>query len=188
MSNSQLLKITDGWVTSARRVASPNFNCRPAKTIINSIIIHGISLPPNKFGSSDIDDFFSNQLNIYRDKNFKQLKNVKVSAHFLIRRDGELVQYVATFDRAWHAGKSSLHGITDCNNYSIGIELEGSDQIPYEQAQYQQLAKLVYCLQQYYPAINKQHIVAHSDIAPGRKTDPGEFFLWADFFHLLEKE
>jgi N-acetyl-anhydromuramyl-L-alanine amidase AmpD len=186
MSNSQLLKITDGWVVSARRVKSPNYNHRPSKITIDSIIIHGISLPADKFGSTDIDDFFSNQLDISRDKSFKQLHDIKVSAHFLIRRNGELVQYVDVRERAWHAGKSSLEGVSDCNNFSIGIELEGTDKIPYEVAQYRQLADLVYCLQQVYPAINKQRIVGHSDIAPGRKTDPGEVFLWGLFFKLLD--
>jgi len=186
MSNSQFLTITDGWVKSASQVLSPNFNSRPDNIIIDSIIIHGISLPANKFGSSDISDFFTNQLDIHKHQSFKELEHIQVSAHFLIRRNGQLIQYVNINDRAWHAGKSSLHGITDCNNFAIGIELEGTDKTPYEQEQYQQLARLVYSLQHHYPAINKENIVGHNDIAPGRKTDPGKAFLWPEFFNLLD--
>ncbi len=192
MSSSHLLKneqlnIINGWVDKARHVKSPNFNQRPKHTIVDAIIIHGISLPAGKFGGPFIDNFFSNHLDLTQHSTFTQLKNIKVSAHFLIRRDGELVQYVNVNERAWHAGKSELEGRKYCNNFSIGIELEGTDDIAYEEEQYQQLVSLVHCLKEFFPKVSNQRIVGHSDIAPGRKTDPGEAFLWDKFLEKIER-
>jgi N-acetyl-anhydromuramoyl-L-alanine amidase len=191
MSSSHLLKnkqlnIINGWVDKARHVKSPNFNQRPKHTLVDAIIIHGISLPAGKFGGHFIDDLFTNQLDLTQHSTFIQLKNVKVSSHFLIRRDGELVQYVNVHERAWHAGKSELEGKKYCNNFSIGIELEGTDDIAYEDNQYQQLVNLVHCLKDVFPKISNQRIVGHSDIAPGRKTDPGDAFLWDEFLEKIE--
>lgn len=188
VNTKQSLLMSAGWINQARKVYSPNYNNRPDNTKIDAIIIHGISLPIGKFKKTYIDDLFTNQLDTDQHASFTSLKNLKVSAHFLIRRDGELVQYVSTNDRAWHAGKSSLAGVRNCNNFSIGIELEGSDNIAYEQSQYQQLVSLVHCLKQNYPDIDNNRIVGHSDIAPGRKTDPGDSFIWADFFERLKSK
>ncbi len=175
-----------GWCQNARHQLSSNYNQRPENCQINSIIIHGISLPRGVFTGNDIDDLFCNCLDCSKDASYQDLENLKVSAHFLIRRDGELVQYVSVFNRAWHAGASCLQGKEKCNDFSIGIELEGVDSIAYTEAQYLKLADLVATLRQDFSAISKQRIVGHSDIAPGRKTDPGEAFKWDKFFKQLE--
>ncbi len=181
-------QLKDGWIVPAKHVPSPNFNQRPRDVVINTIVIHGISLPPNQFGGNDILDFFANKLDIGKHPAYASLEGVEVSAHFLIRRNGELIQFVSTHKRAWHAGKSIWQGRPDCNNYSIGIELEGADQIPYSTVQYQQLALLINCLMQYYPQIQPDRIIGHADIAPSRKTDPGPAFEWAYLFRLLQPE
>lgn len=170
--------ISDGWFRQARRIDSPNFNYRPKGCSIDAIIVHSISLPPGQFGGDDIDLFFSNQLDWDKDPFYNEIRGLEVSAHLLIRRTGELVQYVNLHDRAWHAGKSSLQGRENCNDYSIGIELEGTDNSEFERIQYDVLVKVSKALMDYFPEITPERVVGHSDIAPGRKTDPGSEFDW----------
>ena len=170
--------ICDGWVEQARIIQSPNFNERPETSLINAIIIHSISLPPGSYQGNDISDFFMNHLDCHKDPYYKKIADLKVSSHILIRRTGELIQYVNLFSRAWHAGQSSLYGQDNCNNFSIGIELEGTDNSTFEQAQYTVLTDIVLALMACFPKITSERIVGHSDIAPGRKTDPGSGFDW----------
>lgn len=166
-------------------ISSPNCDDRPAGTTIDLLVIHGISLPPGEFGGDAITALFTNQLDPKAHPYFQQIVDLKVSAHVLIRRDGEVIQYVPFKKRAWHAGESSFQGKSRCNDYSIGIELEGADTVPYEPAQYQQLVQLTRVLMRVYPGITQERIVGHSDIAPERKTDPGPAFDWKYFFDLL---
>jgi len=178
------MKIVNGLLDSARQHVSPNFDTRPDLNI-DLVVVHGISLPPGEFGGDWIDNFFSNTLDANAHPYFNDIADMRVSSHLLIRRDGEVVQYVNFNQRAWHAGQSSFEGRDCCNDYSIGIELEGTDDIPYEEAQYQQLAEVIGCLRQHYPVITEQRVTGHSDIAPGRKTDPGEAFDWSHLHKLL---
>ncbi len=170
------MKIKNHCLTDILQILSPNFNDRPDENDISLIVIHCISLPPNQFGSNAIVDFFCNQLNPMSHPYFETIHTLQVSAHLLIRRDGECVQFVPFNKRAWHAGISSFQGRKNCNDFSIGIELEGGETIPYAEAQYQTLNKVIASLKQHYP--NLTHIAAHSDIAPERKTDPGASFDW----------
>jgi len=180
-----VFQIKNHWVQEATIIPSPNFNHRPQDAEISLLVVHSISLPPNQFGGPYIDDFFQNRLQ-GEDPFFDDIKDLKVSAHFLIRRDGELHQYVACDKRAWHAGLSRWQGHENCNDFSIGVELEGADHIAYEDVQYQRLAALIYTLQQAYPGIkNQAHVVGHCHIAPGRKTDPGPAFDWPYLWHCL---
>lgn len=165
---------------------SPNQDKRPEGEI-SLLVVHGISLPPKEFGGDYVNDLFLNQLALKAHPYFASLEGVKVSAHFFIRRTGDLIQYVPVTERAWHAGESCFKGRTKCNDFSIGIELEGCDDMPYEDIQTKKLVELVKILVQYYPAIKKDHIVGHSDIAPGRKTDPGPFFSWQRFWQLWDE-
>lgn len=164
-----------GWVSGVRRIVSPNQDVRPHGTAIELLVIHNISLPPDEFGGAAITQLFCNTLNTDAHPYYAQLKGVKVSAHFLIRRSGEIIQYVACSQRAWHAGASIWHERTACNNFSIGVELEGCDTIAFADLQYAALAKLTRRLKRAYPI---RDVVGHSDIAPGRKTDPGPCFDW----------
>lgn len=170
-----------GWVRGARRCPSPNFNARPAGETVSLLVIHNISLPPGRFGGPWIDDLFTNRLDHAAHPYFETLRGLQVSSHFLVRRGGELVQYVATGDRAWHAGKSRFGGRENCNDFSIGIELEGTDDRPYTERQYRRLVSLSVLLLRHFPAITPDRIAGHSDIAPGRKTDPGPAFDWARY-------
>lgn len=173
------LKFDDqGWLKSARRIDSPNFDARPSGTAVDLVVVHNISLPPNVFSGDAIIDFFTNRLDSAADPYFETIKDLRVSSHFLIRRDGELIQFVSCDARAWHAGQSVWNGRTACNDYSIGIELEGSDEQPFEAAQYDIVVHLARALRRRYPIEN---FVGHSDIAPGRKTDPGPHFDWKRF-------
>jgi AmpD protein len=156
-------------------VPSPNCDARPGRTAIDLLVIHGISLPPNEYGGNAIERFFTNALDHSEHPYFEQIRGVKVSSHFLVRRDGQIVQFVPCSKRAWHAGASTWRGRTRCNDFSIGIELEGSDFEPYTERQYLSLARLIRYLKRTYPI---RDIAGHSDIAPGRKTDPGPFFDW----------
>jgi AmpD protein len=165
----------DGVATLARQVASPNRDSRPPGTEVTLLVIHGISLPPGEFGGDGILDLFTNRLDPEAHPYYATIKALAVSAHFLIRRDGALIQFVPCTERAWHAGKSAWKGRERCNDYSIGVELEGTDEIPYTAAQYAMLARLTRALRRRYPGAD---IVGHSDIAPGRKTDPGPAFDW----------
>lgn len=180
MSNAAEFKVLDGQLLGARQLVSPNFNQRPDGTEIQLIVIHNISLPPSQFGGGYIEQFFQNQLDWNVHPYFKTIEGMQVSTHLLILRSGEVIQCVNFNDRAWHAGRSSYLAKKECNDYSIGIELEGSDDTDFESIQYQILVDIVRTLQHTYPKIG-QHIAGHSDIAPGRKTDPGPHFQWADF-------
>ena len=159
-------------------------NTRPANEV-SLLVVHNISLPPNQFGGPFIEDFFCNQLDCTAHDYFQEIHTLQVSAHLLIRRDGSLVQFVPFNQRAWHAGVSEFEGRDNCNDFSIGIELEGADHIAYEACQYDVLAKVTQALMQSYPAITPSRIVGHNQIAPQRKTDPGESFDWPTYQTLL---
>ncbi|MEQ6341244.1 MAG: 1,6-anhydro-N-acetylmuramyl-L-alanine amidase AmpD [Gammaproteobacteria bacterium] len=170
--------VASGCLEGARQVASPNHDERPPDTVIDLLVIHGISLPPGDFGGPWIDALFTNTLDPHAHPYFQEIAGLRVSTHVLIRRDGEIIQYVSLQQRAWHAGQSCFDGRNRCNDFSIGIELEGCDDQPYEDAQYLALAEVVREMMAAYPAITPDRIVGHSDIAPGRKTDPGPAFEW----------
>ncbi len=176
-----------GLVVGARFVASPNYDERPDNEPPSLIVIHGISLPPGEYGGPWIDALFTNTLDPQEHPYFAEIHQLRVSSHLLIRRDGELVQYVPFDKRAWHAGLSSYDGRDRCNDYSIGIELEGTDDEPYEAAQYQALTECVSALLLAYPQLSAERITGHSDIAPGRKSDPGPHFDWPHFRQRLAK-
>jgi AmpD protein len=169
---------SSGLVHPARQVASPNFDERPAGASPDLILVHGISLPPDEYGGPYIDQLFLNALPRDGHPYFEKIAGLKVSSHALIRRDGELVQYVPFQHRAWHAGASTYCGRERCNDYSIGIELEGSDEQAYEPFQYRTLMELIAALCKAYPTLSSSRVVGHSDVAPGRKTDPGPAFDW----------
>ena len=179
------IDVHSGLVTEARQNMSPNYDERPSETDISLIVIHGISLPPGKFGGHYIDQLFCNQLDPNEHPYFKEIDGLKVSSHLLIRRDGEVVQYVPLNKRAWHAGTSCYENRDCCNDYSIGIELEGEDETPYTEQQYLELSKIIKTLIKNYPDLNEKTIAGHNDIAPGRKTDPGEAFDWPHLRSLL---
>lgn len=172
----------DGYAALARQIRSPNRDARPPGTAVTLVVVHGISLPPGEFGGDAIARLFTNRLDPQAHPYYAQIAALRVSAHFLIRRDGELVQFVGCNDRAWHAGASAWQGRAHCNDYSIGIELEGADDIAYGAAQYTMLARLIRALRRAYPIAG---IAGHSDIAPARKTDPGPAFDWARLRRLL---
>lgn len=164
-----------GWLDCARHVPSPNCDERPPGENIPLVVIHNISLPPGDFGSCAVEDFFTNQLDKEAHPYYQGICDLKVSAHFFIRRDGEIIQFVPCTMRAWHAGASHWRGREKCNDFSIGIELEGTDDTPFTDDQYARLNELLAALRDTYPI---QAITGHSDIAPGRKTDPGPCFDW----------
>tara|TARA_S200000501_G_scaffold186048_1_gene174980 strand:- start:11 stop:550 length:540 start_codon:yes stop_codon:yes gene_type:complete len=164
---------------------SPNFNKRPEKSDISLIVIHSISLPPEVYGNNYVEDFFMNKLNISDHDYFNEIKDMRVSSHIYIKRTGETIQFVPLNMRAWHAGKSCYKGIDDCNNYSIGIELEGTDNDHFSNQQYQSLIQISKLIIKNYPKINKNTIVGHSNISPGRKTDPGNNFEWNRYLDAL---
>ena len=172
--------IENGVLQGATYIASPNYNQRPEHTEIQLIVIHNISLPPSQFGGGYITQFFQNQLDPTLHPYFETIKDLQVSAHILILRTGEAIQFVNFNDRAWHAGRSSYLAKPECNDYSIGIELEGCDEQIFTDAQYTSLIEIVALLQKKYAKI-QQHIAGHSDIAPQRKTDPGDCFNWIYF-------
>lgn len=165
-------------ITGVHYVPSPNTDERPGECQPSVIVLHNISLPPGEFGGPGIEQLFTNQLDPDAHLDFAPIAEHKVSAHVLIRRDGSIVQFVPFHRRAWHAGISSYQGRENCNDFSIGIELEGTDTLPYENAQYQVLATLIDALRIAYPSLSRQKIVGHSEIAPDRKTDPGQAFDW----------
>jgi len=170
----------------ARQVASPNFDERPADCEISLIVIHGISLPPGVYGGPEIDRFFTNTLDTAGHPYFSEIAHLRVSSHLLIRRDGEVVQYVPLLKRAWHAGESRYDGCEACNDFSIGIELEGQDDEVYAAVQYKRLAEVIHCLTDSFPGLSRQRIAGHCDIAPQRKTDPGPAFDWAHLRQQLD--
>ncbi len=179
------LNSDSGWLHGPRHVCSPNYDARPDGTSIDLLVIHGISLPPGHYGGACIEQLFTNCLDPDAHPYFTAIAQNRVSAHVLIRRDGEMVQFVPFTQRAWHAGESCFAQRPQCNDYSIGIELEGSDDEPYADQQYATLADLTTLLMQQWPAITPQRIVGHCDIAPGRKTDPGESFDWQYYRELI---
>lgn len=182
---SAAIDVTTGLLARARQVASPNVDERPHGAVPELIIVHGISLPPGEYGGPWIDQLFTNALPADAHPYFAGVAHLQVSSHALIRRDGEIVQY-APFDlRAWHAGKSSWRGRERCNDFSIGLELEGADESAYEPIQYRVLSELILELCDAYPSLSTERVVGHSDIAPGRKTDPGPAFDWPRLHALL---
>ncbi len=174
-----------GWLEGVRRVESPNCDQRPPSTELTLIVIHGISLPPGRFGGPWIDRLFTNDLPPEADPYFATIQAMRVSTHVLIDRDGVLTQYVPFIRRAWHAGRSLHRGRPACNDFSVGIELEGADEVAYTAAQYRALAEVIEVLRAAYPALRAADVVGHSDIAPGRKTDPGPAFDWLRLRALL---
>ena len=178
LSGEALTGEGDIWLPEARRLPSANFNLRPAQTDVSLLVIHNISLPPGEFGGDSIERFFTNNLDHRLHPFFKEIADVRVSAHLLIRRDGSVVQFVPLNKRAWHAGVSLFEGRENCNDFSVGIELEGTDTCPYTDLQYDALSRLTPAIQGYYPQITPDRIIGHSQIAPERKTDPGPAFDW----------
>lgn len=174
-----------GWLQSVEVIKSPNYDSRPENTGIKLVVVHGISLPPGEYGGGHIQNFFCNQLDPAAHEYFESICGMKVSAHCLIERDGKIVQLVSFQDRAWHAGESAWRGEQACNNFSVGIELEGCDDEAYTELQYRSLADLVTALRNRYPELDSNAITGHSDIAPGRKTDPGPAFDWGKLKELV---
>jgi AmpD protein len=172
----------DGWLSRCRRVESPNHDERPAHAVTSLLVVHSISLPPGEYGGEAIERLFTNRLDPDAHPYFREIAALQVSSHFLVRRDGELVQFVPVTRRAWHAGVSRWRARGRCNDFSLGVELEGTDTGPFEDAQYAALARLVAALRRELPL---RQVAAHSDIAPGRKTDPGAGFAWRRFFAAL---
>ena len=176
----------DGWCPQAKRLLSPNHNERPEGQSVDLLIIHNITLPPGQFGGPYIADMFMNRLDCDLHPFFDQLRNLHVSSHFFIRRTGELLQFVPTEKRAWHAGVSNFKGREGCNDFSIGIEVEGTDFVPFEPAQYDTLAALTKALKTRYPQMRT--VTGHEHVAPVRKTDPGPFFDWPSYQRRLEEQ
>ena len=169
----------DGWLKRAVRVESPNYGPRPASSPVDLIVIHSISLPPGEYGGAFVQQLFTNQLDWDAHPYFQQIRGAEVSAHFYIQRTGQLTQFVSTQQRAWNAGKSQWCGRDNCNDFSIGIELEGLEDHPFETIQYEALRSLIWDIQRVHPLV--QDVVGHSDVAPGRKRDPGDAFNWRFF-------
>ena len=174
-----------GLLSGVLYVPSPNYDARPADAAIDALVIHAIGMPPGEYGGTDIEQLFCNRLDFSRHPFYREIEGLTVSSHLLIRRDGQVVQFVSFQERAWHAGVSALAGRSRVNDFSIGIELEGSDHGPFEEAQYRALAEATRALRAAYPAITSARIVGHADIAPGRKTDPGVYFNWARYRHAV---
>ena len=175
-----------GLLKNSQFIASPNCDERPFKDDITLVVVHGISLPPNEFGGAGVEQLFTNQLDPSEHSYYETIKNLKVSSHLFIRRDGEVVQFVPFHKRAWHAGLSEFAGRKKCNDFSIGIELEGTDHIPYSDSQYTALKNVIRALWQAYPETKSRNLVGHCDISPGRKTDPGESFDWPKLKAMLD--
>lgn len=180
-----MYRIVDHCLQPAQLIPSPNFNARPSGVTLDLIVIHSISLPPGQYGGCDIEALFTNCLDPNKHEYFQDIHQLEVSSHLLIKRDGTICQFVPFNQRAWHAGVSCYEERSNCNDYSVGIELEGTDQDPFEGVQYQVLADVITALLNAYPSLSTEHIVGHSDIAPGRKTDPGVGFDWPHFRALL---
>lgn len=184
MKNNKL-QIINGWLTPCKVLQSPHFDLRPNPQEISLLIIHYISLPPEQFGGHYIDDLFQGKLDYNAHPYFTQLENMRVSAHCLINRQGEITQYVNFQHRAWHAGVSQFEGREKCNDFSIGIELEGSNTQPFTSKQYRTLTALTQVIMQNYPLITTERIVGHCDVAPTRKIDPGQYFDWQQYLTSL---
>ena len=177
-----------GKLVGIRYLRSPNQDRRPRGCDAELIVVHGISLPPGRFGGPFIEQLFTNRLDASANPAFRNLKGLRVSAHLLLRRSGEILQFVPFQRRAWHAGESRFGGRERCNDFSVGIELEGTDELPYEPVQYRRLAAAVAALRRTYAGLWRAPVVGHSDIAPGRKTDPGPAFDWRRFDQCLARE
>lgn len=188
MTDEMAMRLDAGgdWLLDAAHCPSPNCDERCAPDDISLIVVHGISLPPGEFGGPWITELFLNRLDPQAHPYFATIAALKVSAHVLIRRDGQIVQFVPFSKRAWHAGHSCFRGRSACNDFSIGVELEGADDIPYTEPQYRRLAALITALRHRYPGIAADAVTGHADIAPGRKTDPGPAFDWPLLAGLLE--
>ncbi len=171
-----------GWLAGAARRPSPNCDRRPDGVPVTLVVVHGISLPPGEFGGDGVERLFTNRLDVRAHPYYESIAALRVSSHFFVRRDGAIVQFVPCSLRAWHAGQSSWQGRERCNDFSVGIELEGTDTRPYTARQYHRLARLVRVLQRHFPV---GHLAGHSEIAPGRKTDPGPGFEWSRLRSLL---
>ncbi|WLI88425.1 1,6-anhydro-N-acetylmuramyl-L-alanine amidase AmpD [Massilia sp. R2A-15] len=174
----------DGWCAQAARYESPNFDARPAGAEVELLVLHNISLPAGKFGGPHIADLFTNRVDFNAHPSFADLRGLEVSAHFLVRRDGRVIQFVSCNDRAWHAGVSQFDGREKCNDFSVGVEIEGSDFVAFSPAQYESVAALTLALLERYPLAAIQ---GHEHVAPGRKTDPGPFFDWEMFTNTLAR-
>ncbi|MHB1951087.1 MAG: 1,6-anhydro-N-acetylmuramyl-L-alanine amidase AmpD [Acidiferrobacteraceae bacterium] len=181
------LNSSTGLLEGIRYVPSPNCDDRPPETVIDTLVIHSISLPPGCFGGGDIEALFCNHLDPGAHPYYQNLAGLKVSAHLLVRRDGAMIQFVPLHRRAWHAGRSSYRGRTRVNDFSIGIELEGVDDRPYEDVQYVQLSLVSALMMASFPSMTPDRIVGHSDIAPDRKTDPGASFDWSRYRSMLDR-
>jgi AmpD protein len=185
LAGSTHVDAATGLLAGVRQVDSPNQDERPQGTEIDLLVVHAISLPPGEFGGPWVDQLFTNCLDPAHHPYFREIEGLKVSAHVLVRREGEVIQYVPFHRRAWHAGLSAFAGRERCNDFSIGIELEGADDSPFAPVQYRRLGEIIHALRRAYPAITPGRIVGHSDIAPGRKTDPGPFFDWEGLRRLV---
>ena len=179
--------ISNGWLSVAKPIASPHFNDRPDIDDISLLVIHNISLPPNVYGNNFVEQFFLGQLDSKVHPYFEEIASLQVSSHLYIKRDGEIIQFVGFNDRAWHAGQSTYLGRDNCNDFSIGIELEGSDFEDYTDQQYRQLINATIEIRKAYPKILLNNLVGHCDIAPTRKTDPGPFFDWKTYKREIQK-
>ena len=186
MQHAATFQVIEGQLIGARQIASPNYNARPAHSEIELLVVHSVSLPPSQFGGGYIEQFFQNELDWSLHPYFQTIQGMQVSTHLLILRSGEVLQFVNFNQRAWHSGRSTYLGKKECNDYSIGIELEGSDDLPFQEIQYQVLAHVVTVLQATYPKL-LQHVAGHSDIARGRKTDPGPYFDWLKIRRLIQQ-
>ncbi len=175
-----------GLIEPARQVPSPNRDARPAGASPEMVILHGISLPPGEFGGPGIEQLFCNALDWDAHPYYDEIRGMEVSAHLLVRRDGSLLQFVPFTERAWHAGESFFRGRTRCNDFSIGIELEGDDETPYDERQYDVLPGVIGAIRAAWPAISVREIAGHCDVAPGRKTDPGPAFDWLRLYDALD--
>ena len=181
-----MYQITDGWLESVIHVPSSNTDSRPKNCDISLLVIHNISLPPGIFGGSFVEDFFTNNLDLTVNPYFQNLQDLKVSSHLYIKRSGQITQFVSLNERAWHAGLSVFNGRSNCNDFSIGIELEGTDEGGYTDYQYKSLVSVTRTIMTRYPEITSDRIVGHSDISPGRKTDPGNSFDWIRYKRELD--
>ena len=178
----------NGWLTGVYRCPSPNCDARSDEQGISLLVIHAISLPPLQFGGPYVRQLFCNRLNPAEHEYFESIHELRVSAHLFVRRNGRVIQFVPLHKRAWHAGVSSFDGREGCNDFSIGIELEGSDEQRFTQAQYRQLKRLTALIQSRWPQIGTEQVVGHCDIAPGRKTDPGPYFNWPRYRASLARQ
>lgn len=185
LPGAEALDDAGDWLQGATRLCSPNCDDRPPGCSVDLVVVHGISLPPGRFGTGRVTELFLNCLDWEADECFQEIRGLKVSSHVLIERTGALVQFVPFRRRAWHAGESSFQGRSRCNDFSVGIELEGADDVPYHATQYRRLASVISALMARYPAIGLDRIVGHCHVSPGRKTDPGPVFDWRALGQLL---